>query len=163
MAHAGPQCSADRNTQLGAIGLPLAHAVARTVEYSRVQLAAAVALADAAAVWIAEPEPDGSSDARAEPAADHGAAVNGAPPLQTCVCGIVCRGCACEWYASVHANLAERWMEVACVCVYVCALARAGVWVSGGTGEGREQDACVYEHLGYEHLGLSAALQPLAN
>ena len=59
MAHAGPQCSADRNTQLGAIGLPIAHAVARTVECSGVQLAAAVALADAAAVRIAEPEPDG--------------------------------------------------------------------------------------------------------
>ena len=114
-ARAGPQCDADRHAELGTVRVPIAHAVAGTIRHGRVQLAAAVR--------IAEPEPDCCSDARAGPAADHGAAVMGAHPLHSCACSFVDAAwmracvaqCACvrRAFASVRACV-SGWMEVVC-------------------------------------------------
>ena len=110
MARAGAERAADRHAKLGTVRVPIAHAVAGTIRRGRVQLAAAVALADAAAVRIAEPEPDGSSDGRAEPAADNGTAVIGAHPLRACACTCV----AAAWMAA--------WMlPIMRACVAQCA------------------------------------------
>ncbi len=132
--HAGPERSADGHAQPEAVSIPIAHAHACADRCGRVQLDAAYAVADAAAVRIAEPRPNRGPESRAEAAADHAAAVDGAQSVRLCcVCESIAAACTCVLCVCEST-------ATACMCVLVgervCDEAewRWDVWAGQGGG-----------------------------